>query len=97
MVIVESKVSRSWPALGLKIQRGTNEFEAISPVHRAMLSAYTASGQMAIVEDKPAADPAQGKPLEASFEGEALAAAAGTSATKLVKHTPPKRAPEPKG
>lgn len=51
MLIIESKVSRTYPAHGIAIQKGLNEFDSLPDVVRASVQRKVESGVMRLVED----------------------------------------------
>lgn len=46
MVVVESKVRREWPAFGIKLEEGLNEFQSVPPLW------LKAIGPLLPIEDK---------------------------------------------
>jgi hypothetical protein len=51
VILVESKIARSFDDPALKIEVGLNEYAALSPVERRILAAYESRGLVTVCED----------------------------------------------
>lgn len=100
-IVIESTVSRLWPAYGLDIRIGRNEFDSLSDFARGLIRPLQEAGLLTITEQSVAETPEPKR--QASAEAEAAAVAQGRSETKISaeeaerRKAPPKKDEKPKG